>query len=136
MTTKTKNPINIENTSGLQALEYKVLILPDGIEQRTAGGILLPDATHDSDKYAQIKGTIISVGGKAFGDWPEDERDKLTPGARVYYSIYEGVNVQGADGKDYKLCNDKDIAALVTNELAAPVHMVKGRSKGGVGKAA
>jgi co-chaperonin GroES (HSP10) len=129
-----------ENTSGLRAVEYKVLIKPDIIieneDKKSAGGIIMPDATVESDQAAQVKGTIISVGGSAFTDWDPDERKMLKQGARVYYSIYEGVKLQGADGGEYRLCNDKNILAVVLDEHAAPVHIVKGRNKGSLGAAA
>lgn len=122
----------IENTSGLRALEYKVLLLPDTVEEITAGGIIKPQSTAEQDSWAQVKGTVVSVGGKAFDDWSPDERGILKPGARVYYSKYEGVLVQGADGEEYRLIQDKGIGAIVLNEDAAPVHMVHGRKLGGV----
>lgn len=125
----------IENTSGLRALEYKVLLLPDSVEEVTAGGIIKLQSTAEQDSWAQVKGTIVSVGGKAFDDWSPDERAALNPGARVYYSKYEGVLVQGADGEEYRLIQDKGIGAIVQDEGAAPIHMVHGRKVGGVGAA-
>jgi|ETNvirnome_2_300_1030623.scaffolds.fasta_scaffold02144_3 co-chaperonin GroES (HSP10) len=119
-----------ENTSGMRALEYRVLILPDSTEEITEGGIIKPQSTAESDSWAQVKGTIISVGGKAFEDWAPEERHALQPGARVYYSKYEGVLIQGADGEEYRLCDDKRIGAIILNELAAPVRLVHGRAKG------
>lgn len=126
----------IENTSGLRALEYKVLLLPDSMEEVTAGGIILTDQKIEQDSWAQVKGTIVSIGGIAFTnpDWCPEERKLLKPGARVYYSKYEGVLVQGADGEEYRLVQDKTISAIVLNEGAAPIHMVHGRKTGGVGR--
>ena len=122
----------IENTSGLRALEYKVLLLPDSLEEVTAGGIILTDQKIEQDSWAQVKGTIVSIGGRAFDDWSGDERASLKPGARVYYSKYEGVLVHGADGEEYRLIQDKGIGAIVLNEDAAPIHLVQGRKVGGV----
>ena len=45
-TQRTRLPI--ENTSGLVALEYKVLILPDSMEEVTSGGIIKPQKTAPS----------------------------------------------------------------------------------------
>jgi|TARA_R100000656_G_scaffold19339_1_gene17627 co-chaperonin GroES (HSP10) len=125
-----------QNTSGLRAVEYRVLIKPDSTEEVTAGGIILTDDNAERNSWAQVKGTIASIGGSAFEDWDPVERGALQPGARVYYSKYEGVLIQGADGEEYRLCNDKMIGAIILNELAAPVHLVHARTKGGMAGAA
>jgi co-chaperonin GroES (HSP10) len=124
------------NKSGMRALEFHVLILPDSTEQVTAGGIILTDDKAERDAWAQVKGTIVSVGGNAFEEWAGDERQALVPGARVFYSKYEGTLIQGSDGEEYRLCFDKMIGAIILNELAAPVHLVHGRTKGGMAGAA
>lgn len=121
-----------ENTSGLRAVEYRVLIKPDSTEEVTAGGIIKPQDVTERDSWAQVKGTIASVGGSAFEDWAPDERDALRQGARVYYSKYEGVLIQGADGDEYRLISDKQIGAVILNERAAPIHLVHARTKGGM----
>ena len=73
-----------QNKSGIKPVEYKILILPDAVEQKTAGGIIKPEKSHEMEQWAQVKGTLVAVGGKAFIDFPEEERKVLKPGARVY----------------------------------------------------
>ncbi|NIP51714.1 hypothetical protein GWN42_07695, partial [candidate division KSB1 bacterium] len=45
----------LKNTSGIEPLEYKVLVLPDSIEKKTEGGIYLPDQTHEMEELHQVK---------------------------------------------------------------------------------
>lgn len=100
------------NTSGLQPVEYKILIEPEEIEQKSAGGIVLAIATTERDKMAQVRGKLVAIGGNAFEDWlgrvPQ-------VGDSIWYAKYSGYVIKGADGKEYRLANDKDCAAIVTS---------------------
>jgi co-chaperonin GroES (HSP10) len=104
------------NTSGLQPVEFRVLVLPDEISEKV-GSIFIPDAKRDKDQFAQFKGTLIAVGGRAFEDWGAD-RAKLMPGVRVLFARYAGKPLDGADGKTYRVVSDKDISVIVTDEAA------------------
>jgi co-chaperonin GroES (HSP10) len=120
----------LKNTSGLRPVEYKILILPDAVEETSAGGIIKPSKAHETEQWAQVKGTLVAIGGKAFIDWPDEEREVLKPGARVYYRKYEGIVISGADGEEYRLCTDKDVGGVVENESA--IQGVQGRSRVGL----
>lgn len=104
--------MEIVNKSGIKPVEYKVLILPDKVEEKTTGGIILPDMTKDRDQMAQVKGVIVAVSPDAFctEEW-RCSAPRL--GMRVYYGKYAGYTVRGADGEDYRLVNDKDIVATI-----------------------
>lgn len=97
------------NASGITPLEFKVLILPDDVDKVSAGGIYMPDIRHEREEWAQVRGTLVATGGRAFEDWP----DAPSVGAEVYFAKYQGILVPGDDGKEYRLCNDKDVGALV-----------------------
>jgi chaperonin GroES len=99
----------MENKSGIQPVEFKVLILPDSVKERTAGGIILPEMMKDKEQMAQVKGQIVAVGGDAFADW----KDAPVPGMRVYFGKYAGYMVTGEDGQEYRLVNDKDLVAVI-----------------------
>lgn len=125
----------MKNTSGIQPIEFKVLVLPDPVEKKTAGGLYIPDDTHEREGWAQIKGTLVAYGGSAFNDHATAERQALKPGTRIYYNKYQGIRVTGADGEEYVLMTDKDIAAVIVAEEAAPVSRLHGRKKGGMAAA-
>ena len=102
------------NTSGLQPVEYRVLVLLDDTEEITSGGLYIPETVRDQRQMAQVKATLIAVGGNAFNDW-QSPLPKV--GDRVYCAKYAGLQVHGADGvRNYKLCSDKDICAVITEE--------------------
>ncbi len=124
--------MTFKNESGLRPVEFKVLIKPDGVEQKSEGGIIIPERHVDRQQMAQVKGTLVAKGGKAFHDWPEDEQAQLVPGARVYFDIYSGVKLIGADGEEYKLTEDKQVGSLIEREGAVPLHSIQGRSRKGL----
>ena len=97
------------NESGIQPVEYKVLIKPEVVEGKTAGGLFLPEQTQDKEKMAQVKGVLVAVGGNAFEDW----NGKPEIGDTVYYAKYAGYVIKGSDGQEYRLANDKDITAII-----------------------
>ena len=104
----------MENKSGIQPIEYKVLVLPDILSDETVGGIIRPDRVKEIEQAAAVRGYLVAFGGKAFEDFG-DPVPKI--GGRIQYAKYSGVHqVPGADGKQYILCNDKDIAAIITQE--------------------
>jgi chaperonin GroES len=97
------------NKSKIQPREFKVLILPEAVEEKSQGGIILAATTKEREEMAQVRGTLVAVGGNAFEDW----NDPPEVGDSVYIGKYAGYIVKGLDGRDYRLCNDKDIAATI-----------------------
>jgi len=108
----------MRNTSGLEPVEYKVVVLQDAVEEKTKGGIYLPQDTQEKEQIAEVNGTLIAVGGLAFHDginspwWPPIPK----PGDRVLVSKYSGFMFEGTDGKKYQCCQDKDILGIWKKE--------------------
>lgn len=97
-------------TSGIKPTEYRVLVKPDPVERKTAGGIVLPETVAEQREMAQQKGTLVATGGNAFEDWA-GEVPKV--GDRILFGKYKGFEAEGADGEKYRLCNDKDVTAIL-----------------------
>lgn len=105
------------NTSGIQPVEYKILILPEQAEETDetlkrakAAGLVLVDKTTEREKMAQVKGRLIAIGGNAFEDW---SGQVPRVGDVVYFAKYAGYVVKGDDGQEFRLANDKDVSAIV-----------------------
>jgi chaperonin GroES len=106
------------NASGVQPLDLRVVVMPDAVEQKSAGGIIIPDTTQDREKYATVKATLIAVGENA---WEEAAArstlfHKPLPGARVMIAKYGGVLFKGPDGADYRILNDVDVVATLVED--------------------
>lgn len=103
----------MQNSSGIFPTEYKVLIAPKVVEERTKGGIIIPDESKDREQFAQMEGTLVACSPLAFtyDDWKGAKPPK--PGDRVLFAKFAGAKVTGKDGKEYRLTNDKDVAAVL-----------------------
>ena len=101
---------------GIIPVEYKVLIQPDVVEDKSAGGMYLPESARERQQYAMDRGTILAIGNGFFQELPGPRPEV---GDKVVYSKYAGsVITITIDGKrtDCRLCNDKDICAILREE--------------------
>lgn len=91
-----------------------MLVRPAKIEEKSKGGILLPDESKDRNQFAQMEGELIAISPLAFTYSDDQGWDKPKPGDRVLFAKYAGAVVKGRDGIDYRIVNDKDVAAVLT----------------------
>ncbi|MEQ9186188.1 MAG: co-chaperone GroES [Cryomorphaceae bacterium] len=79
--------------------EDRVLVEPAVAEEKTAGGIIIPDTAKEKPQ----QGTIIAVGpGK------KDEPITLKVGETVFYGKYSGTEIQ-VSGKEYLIMKASDV---------------------------
>lgn len=102
----------MQNTSGIIPVDLRVLVKPDPVEEVTKGGVIIADVTKDKQKFAGTKATLIAIGDNAFLEWGDAAR-KPKPGDRVHYAQYSGSWIEGEDGQQYVLMNDKDLTSIV-----------------------
>src|SRR5690349_8342661 len=79
------------NESGLRPMEFNIVIRMDPTEEKTAGGIILPQTKAERDELACDQGTLEAVSPLAFtyADWPADA-EQPKPGDRVMFAQYAG----------------------------------------------
>lgn len=100
------------NTSGMKPLKFRVLIKPIKVEEKTKGGIYMPDETRDREKFAIQKGVLVDFGELAFTE--PDWLLKPQKGQMIMYDRYAGGSlVKGNDGEEYRLTNDEEICAIL-----------------------
>ena len=104
----------MKNESGIRATQYQVLVLPVEVEEKTQGGIILPEQTKEKDEHAADEGVLVDVSDGAFSysDSVMAGSDCPNVGDHVVFARFAGKRVQGNDGKNYRLMNDKDIIAV------------------------
>jgi chaperonin GroES len=93
--------------SVLRPLADRVVVKPIQAEEKTKGGIVLPDTAKDKPQ----EGEVIAVGpGRVL-----DNGTKLAPevkvGDRVIYSKYSGSEVK-IEGEEYLIVRESDILAV------------------------
>ena len=92
----------------IRPLDDRVVIEPMEAEEKTPGGIVLPDTA----KEKPMKGKIIAVGdGKMLGSGKRAEL-LVKKGDKVLYGKYAGTEVT-LDGKEYLVMRESDILAKI-----------------------
>lgn len=87
----------------VKPLADRVLVEPAAAEEKTAGGIIIPDTAKEKPQ----KGKIVAVGtGKP------DEPLTVKKGDSVLYGKYAGTEIN-IEGKDYLIMRESDIFAIV-----------------------
>ena len=94
-------------------LQDRVLIRRLEGEEKTAGGIIIPDTA----KEKPMQGEVVSVGPGA-----RDENGKLQPldvkaGDRVLFGKWSGTEVR-IDGEDLLIMKESDIMGVVEQTVA------------------
>jgi len=117
----------MENNSGLHPAGDRILVLPDPVEEVTQGGIVIPETERSKFANAQTIGVLVAVGPDAWTHYVEKSdkgtlvrgfsKDFATPGQRVMFARYAGVEFEGLDGSQYKVLNDVDITGTVDEEV-------------------
>jgi chaperonin GroES len=87
----------------VKPLADRVLVEPAAAEQKTAGGIIIPDTAKEKPQ----KGTVVAV-----GNGKKDEPMTVKVGDLVLYGKYSGTEIN-VDGKDYLIMRESDILAIV-----------------------
>ena len=93
----------MEKTLSATPLHDRVIVKPAPTEEKTAGGIIIPDTAKEKPQ----KGTIMAAGpGK------KDEPVMVKPGDNVLYGKYSGTEIQ-INGEDFLIMRESDILAII-----------------------
>ena len=86
----------------VKPLADRVLVKPEKLEAKTAGGIIIPDTAQEKTH------TAVEV---AIGD--DKEKIKVTEGQKVLYEKYAGTAVK-IDGEDHLILKAADVIAVIS----------------------
>ena len=87
----------------LTPLADRVVIKPAPAEEKTVGGIIIPDTA----KEKPLKGTVLAV-----GNGTKDEEMQLKAGDNDLYGKYSGTEVE-LEGEKYLIMHQKDVLAII-----------------------
>ena len=85
----------------IKPLADRVLILPAPAEEKTVGGLIIPDTA----KEKPLKGEVVAV-----GNGTKDEEMVLAVGDTVLYGKYAGTALEH-DNKEYIIMRQSDVVA-------------------------
>ena len=87
----------------IKPLADRVLVKPAAAEEKTIGGIIIPD----SAKEKPLRGEIV-----ASGKGTKDEEMVLKAGDQVLYGKYAGTELE-LDGEKFLIMRQSDVLAIV-----------------------
>ena len=92
----------------LNPLADRVVIQPKEAEEKTSGGIILPDTV----KEKPVEGTIVAAGPGKIADNGELVKMSVKVGDSVLYGKYSGTEVT-LGGQEYLIMRESDIFAII-----------------------
>ena len=93
---------------GIRPLHDRVLVEPLSAEEKTAGGIIIPDTAQEKPQ----EGKIIAVGNGAKGEDGKSQKLDVNKGDKVLYGKWSGTEVK-VDGKDLLIMKESDIMGII-----------------------
>ncbi|MFV0468949.1 MAG: co-chaperone GroES [Dysgonomonas sp.] len=87
----------------IKPLADRVLVKPAAAEEKTIGGIIIPDTA----KEKPLKGEIIAV-----GNGTKDEEMVLKAGDKVLYGKYAGTEIE-FEGENLIIMRQSDVLAII-----------------------
>jgi chaperonin GroES len=92
----------------LRPLDDRVVVEPVEAEERTAGGIVLPDTAKEKPQ----RGTVVAVGPGKLLDTGKRGDLSVSVGDVVIYGKYSGTDID-VNGNEVKIVRESDILAKV-----------------------
>jgi chaperonin GroES len=97
------------SVSTVKPLGDRIFVKVSASEEKTAGGILLPDAAKEKPQV----GEVVQVGAGKRNDDGSRQEPEVKIGDKVLYSKYAGTDVK-LGTEEYILLSEKDILAIVS----------------------
>jgi chaperonin GroES len=92
----------------VKPLNDRVLVLRTGEEEKTAGGIIIPDTAKEKPQ----EGKVIAVGPGKVNDKGEKINLDVKAGDKVLFGKYAGNEIR-IDGVEHLIMREDDILAII-----------------------
>ena len=92
----------------IEPLGDRIIIKPLEVEEKTAGGIIIPDTAKEKPQ----NGEVIAVGRGKLTDEGEIEPLEVKKGDKVLYGKYAGTEISH-EGEDYVIMREEDLLAII-----------------------
>ena len=92
----------------LKPLSDRIVVDPDAAEEKSSGGIILPDTVQEKPQ----QGTVVVVGPGKASDAGTIVDMTVKAGDKVLYGKYSGTEIT-LEGTDYVIMRESDILAVL-----------------------
>lgn len=97
---------------GVRAIGFSAIVAIERADEKTRGGIFLPDSERDKKDVVAMKGRLVSLGSAAF-DFAHFAEPPVKVGDLVMVAHLAGKRIDGADGRTYRIMQDRDIIGVL-----------------------
>lgn len=117
------NSLNISlNGSGILPMQFKIVVRVEKVEEKTNGGIFIPEQAQDRRQFEITRGVVVAVGPAAFSDDRQYPPGATRPavGDRIWFDKHAGTQVKGKRDHMilYRVIEDTDIVGICVDEDA------------------
>lgn len=92
----------------IQPLGDRIVVRPLEAEEKTKGGIVLPDTAKEKPQ----EGKVVAVGKGKINDSGKFQPMEVKVGDRILYGKYSGTEIT-KDGEEYLIMKEEDAFAVV-----------------------
>jgi chaperonin GroES len=92
----------------VKPLNDRVLVLRTGEEEKTAGGIIIPDTAKEKPQ----EGKVVAVGPGKVNDEGKKIALDVKAGDKVLFGKYSGTEIK-IDGVEHLIMREEDILAII-----------------------
>jgi chaperonin GroES len=92
----------------IRPLHDRVLVQPLEAEEKTAGGVIIPDTAQEKP----MEGKVVAVGSGTRADDGKVTALDVKKGDRILYGKWSGTEVK-LDGTDYLIMKESDIMGIL-----------------------
>jgi len=93
----------------IQPLGDRILIKQLEAEEKTRGGIVLPDTAKEKPQ----EGKVVAVGKGKVLESGKVQAPEVKAGDKILYGKYSGTEVTTKDGEEYIILKEEDILAII-----------------------
>ena len=93
----------------LKPLGDRVIVKPLEAQEKTKGGIVLPDTAKEKPQ----EGKVVAVGKGKVLDNGNVQTPEVKVGDRILYGKYSGSEITTKDGEELLIMREEDILAIV-----------------------
>jgi chaperonin GroES len=96
------------STMKIRPLNDRILVIREEEEQKSAGGIIIPDTAKEKPQ----RGKIVSAGPGKVGEDGKRKPLEVKSGDRILFSKYAGTEIK-IDGVEHVFMKEDDILSIV-----------------------
>lgn len=93
----------------IKPLGDRIVVKPLGAEEKTKGGIVLPDTAKEKPQ----EGKVVAVGKGKILESGQVQAVEVKVGDRVLYGKYSGTEITTKDGEELLIMREEDVFAIV-----------------------